>query len=98
MLFRSDTNYAAVAQSLGFFGRRVEDPQDLTTALADAFAYDGPALVDIVTDPLALSLPPTISASQVSGFALAMTKVVFNGGAGEAVQLAKSNIRHLPGM
>ena len=93
-----EVNYAAVAQALGFFGRRVEDPQDLTTALSDAFAYDGPALVDIVTDPLALSLPPTISASQITGFALAMTKVVFNGGAGEAVQIAKSNIRHLPGL
>ena len=93
-----EVNYAAVAAALGFFSRRVEDPQDLHTALTEAFAHPGPALVDIVTDPLALSLPPTISANQVKGFALALSKVVLNGGAGEAVQMARSNIRHVPGL
>jgi pyruvate dehydrogenase (quinone) len=91
-------DYAAVATALGFFARRVEDPQDLHTALTEAFAHPGPALVDIVTDPLALSLPPTISVNQVKGFALALSKVVLNGGAGEAVQMARSNIRHVPGL
>jgi len=66
--------------------------------LTDAFAHDGPALVDIVTDPMALSLPPTVTAKQVKGFALAMSKTVLNGGVGEAVQMARSNIRHLPGL
>ena len=58
--------------------------------------HRGPVLVDIVTDPLALSLPPTITGAQVSGFALAMSKIVMNGGAGEAVKLAKSNLRNVP--
>jgi len=91
-------DYAAVAAALGFFSRRVEDPADLEAALAEAFAHPGPALVDVVTDPMALSLPPTISADQVKGFALAMSKVVLAGGAGEAVKMARSNIRHVPGL
>jgi pyruvate dehydrogenase (quinone) len=91
-------DYAGVARALGFLAVRVEDPKDLRGALTAAFAHPGPALVDIVTDPLAMSLPPTISVEQVKGFALAMSKVVFGGGAGEAIQLARANIRHVPGL
>ena len=63
-----------------------------------ALAFDGPALVDIITDPLAPSLPPKVTAKQVKGFALAMSKTVLGGGVGEAVQMARSNIRRLPGL
>lgn len=91
-------DYAAVAAALGFFSRRVEDPQDLHGALSEAFAHDGPALVDIATDPLALSLPPNITVKQVTGFGLALSKLVLNGGVGEAVRMARSNIRHVPGL
>ncbi|MCU1414113.1 MAG: pyruvate dehydrogenase [Microbacteriaceae bacterium] len=87
-------DYAAVASALGILGTRVERPGDLESALATAFAHDGPALVDIVTDPLALSLPAAITGEQVKGFSLAMSKVVLNGGAGEAVGLVRSNIEH----
>jgi pyruvate dehydrogenase (quinone) len=89
-------DYAAVANALGIFGQRVEKPTDIRSAFEAAFAHDGPALVDVVTDPLALSLPPTITGEQVRGFALAVSKVVMNGGVGEAVKLAKSNVRLIP--
>jgi|SRR6478736_1848842 len=48
---------------------------------------DGEALVQIITDPRALSMP-TLTGQQLRGFALALSKVVLNGGAGEVVQLA----------
>ncbi|MFE3289869.1 pyruvate dehydrogenase [Rhodococcus sp. NPDC059234] len=89
-------DYAAVAAALGIFSRRVEDPADIESGLRAAFDHDGPALVDLVTDPMALSLPPTITGGQVKGFALAMSRMVMNGGAGEAVKMAKSNLRNIP--
>ena len=49
-----------------------------------------------ITDPNALSIPPKISCSQVIGFATAMSKVVLNRGAGEAVSMARSNLRNIP--
>lgn len=52
--------------------------------------------VDLVTDPVALSIPPEITAAQVRGFALSMSKIVMNGGVGEAVELARSNPRNIP--
>ncbi|WP_305091664.1 pyruvate dehydrogenase [Prescottella sp. R16] len=89
-------DFAAVAAALGIFSRRIENPADIEAGLREAFAHDGPALVDIVTDPNALSLPPEITGGQVRGFALAMSKVVMNGGVGEAVRMAKSNLRNVP--
>ncbi|RVW09019.1 pyruvate dehydrogenase [Prescottella agglutinans] len=89
-------DYAALATALGLFARRIEDPADVESGLRAAFEHDGPALVDIVTDPNALSLPPSITGEQVRGFALAMSKMVMNGGVAEAVQMAKSNLRNVP--
>ena len=43
---------------------------------------DGPALVQIITDPPALSMPPTLPGQQLRGFALALSTVVLNGGCG----------------
>ncbi|RKR74548.1 pyruvate dehydrogenase [Frondihabitans australicus] len=90
------TDYAAVARALGIHAVHVDDPADLESAMEAVLEHDGPALLDIATDPRALSLPPTITATQVKGFALAMSKVVMNGGAGEAVAMARSNLRNVP--
>ncbi|WP_430332996.1 pyruvate dehydrogenase [Rhodococcus sp. ACT016] len=89
-------DYAALAATLGISSRRIEDPADVESGLRAALAHDGPALIDIVTDPNALSLPPSITGEQVRGFALAMSKMVMNGGVAEAVQMAKSNLRNVP--
>ncbi|NNG35390.1 pyruvate dehydrogenase [Nakamurella aerolata] len=90
------TDYAAIARAMGWHAVRVEDPKQLPDAYAEALAHRGPSFVDIVTDPLALSIPPKISSGQVFGFATALSKIVLNGGAGEAVAMAKSNLRNVP--
>ena len=91
-----DVNYAGVAESIGFHSERVDDPRNLREAFQKAFDVDGPALVEIITDPNALSLPPEITGEQLIGFATAMSKIVLNRGAGEAVSMATSNMRNIP--
>ena len=91
-----ETDYAAVAEALGIWSRRVVQPTDIEPALTEAFAHEGPALVDLVTNPHALSIPPTIKGEQITGFALAVSKMVMNGGVGEAVAMARTNIRNIP--
>jgi thiamine pyrophosphate-dependent acetolactate synthase large subunit-like protein/nitrite reductase/ring-hydroxylating ferredoxin subunit len=44
-------NFAEYARICGCLGVRVTEPEDLDAALADAIDYEGPALVEIVTDP-----------------------------------------------
>jgi pyruvate dehydrogenase (quinone) len=90
------TDYAAIARAAGIHGVRVEDPRDVRDALREAFGHDGPALVDVVTDPNALSIPPRITGEQLTGFALSASKMVINGGVGRMVQLARSNLRNIP--
>ncbi len=90
------TNYAAIAQAAGLQGIRVEQPKDLEGAFSTALSHQGPSLVEIITDPNALSIPPQIESAQIFGFATAMSKMVFNGGAGEAVSMARSNLRNIP--
>ncbi|MGW3911294.1 pyruvate dehydrogenase [Streptomyces sp. NPDC005070] len=89
-------DFAAVARACGAFGIRVEKPKHLAGALKDAFRHKGPALVDVVTDPNALSIPPKISADMVTGFALSASKMVLDGGVGRMVQMARSNLRNVP--
>ncbi|MFF0749462.1 pyruvate dehydrogenase [Streptomyces sp. NPDC004267] len=89
-------DFAAVARAAGAYGVRVEKPKQLAGALKDAFKHKGPALVDVVTDPNALSIPPKISAEMVTGFALSAGKMVLDGGVGRMLQMARSNLRNVP--
>jgi pyruvate dehydrogenase (quinone) len=91
-----ETDYAAVARALGIHAVRVERPGEITGELRSALAHDGPALLDLVTDPLALSVPPEITGSQVRGFALAASRMILGGGTAQAVQMARSNLRNIP--
>ncbi|GAA0369847.1 pyruvate dehydrogenase [Streptomyces olivoreticuli] len=89
-------DFAAIARAAGAHGVRVEKPRQVRDALRDAFRHKGPALVDIVTDPNALSIPPKISAEMVGGFALSAGKIVLDGGVGRMLQMARANLRNVP--
>ncbi|SDB80542.1 pyruvate dehydrogenase (quinone) [Raineyella antarctica] len=89
-------SYAKVAAALGFEAQQVARPEEVEPALRTALAHRGPALVEVITDPDALSLPPAVTGEQLIGFATAMSKTVLNGGAGEVVSMARSNMRNIP--
>ena len=57
--------------------------------------FKGPALVNILTDPNALAMPPKIEFEQVKGMALSMTKLMLNGHMTEVMDTLKSNYKHL---
>jgi pyruvate dehydrogenase (quinone) len=86
-------NFAAVAQAIGLMGLRVEDPAEVRPALQKALASSGPALVDVVTDPNVLAMPPKATVQQAKGFALAMTKMAFTGEAADVLDTVMANWR-----
>jgi pyruvate dehydrogenase (quinone) len=88
-------DFAAMARSIGLFGVRVEDPAELRTALEQALAHPGPAVVDVVTDPNALAMPPRATVSQAAGFALSMTKLAFTGRLDDVLDTVAANWREL---
>jgi pyruvate dehydrogenase (quinone) len=89
-------DHAAIAAAMGIQAHRVTDPRAVGRTLERALAHDGPVLVDLVTDPNALSIPPHLTAAQVTGFARAAGKVVLGGGVGRMLDLARSNLRNIP--
>ncbi len=84
-------NFAAIAEACGVKGFRVEQASELDEALQQAFAHDGPALVDVVTAKEELAMPPQIKMEQAKGFSLYMLRAIINGRGDEVVELAKTN-------
>lgn len=85
-------DFSKVAEACGLFGVRVTQAEELKPALEHAFAHDGPALVDVFVHRQELSMPPTITPSQVLGFGLYLTKSVLNGRGDAVIDLAKTNL------
>jgi len=54
----SDVNYAKVAESMGWYGQRVEEPEDLSPALDKAESSEKPALLDVKVSHLT---PPRLA-------------------------------------
>ena len=54
---RFQPSFAGIARAYGIHAATVHDPGDLDDALAEAFAADGPALVDVHVNPMAKVFP-----------------------------------------
>jgi pyruvate dehydrogenase (quinone) len=85
-------DFAAVARAMGMYGRRVEHPGELEQVLTEAFAYDGPAIVDVVTARQELSIPPAITSEQAKGFSLYAIRTIMAGRADELLDLVSTNV------
>lgn len=44
-------NFSALARDCGAYGKRVTDPADVQSVMAEALNHPGPAMVEIMTDP-----------------------------------------------
>ncbi|UVY84826.1 pyruvate dehydrogenase [Brachybacterium sp. NBEC-018] len=89
-------DFAAIAAGAGITSVRITDPKKLRKEMEKALATPGPVLIDVVTDPAALSMPPKISPQQIRGFATASTKIVLAGGVGKMLDMASANLRNMP--
>jgi pyruvate dehydrogenase (quinone) len=85
-------DFAKMAEAIGIRGFRVESPEQVQSALTEALAHDGPALVDVVVNRQELSMPPSIQAEQVKGFSVYMAKAIMSGRGDEILDLAKTNL------
>jgi len=85
-------SFAAVAESVGITGIRVEKASELRGALTRALETEGPVLVDVVTAREELSMPPAITAAQMKGFTVWALKTVLSGRGDELIDLADTNV------
>lgn len=87
-------DFGRVALSMGMAGYNVSNPDDVYPTLLKAFASDGPVLVNIMTDPNALAMPPKIEFTQMLGFAQTMYKLMIEGRTREVLDTIDTNLKH----
>jgi pyruvate dehydrogenase (quinone) len=85
-------DFAKVADAVGIRGFRVENPGDLKGSLETALRHKGPALIDVVTNPNALALPPKIEAKEVAGYGLYFAKDTLHGRFFESIDELKGSL------
>ncbi|MCA6112315.1 ubiquinone-dependent pyruvate dehydrogenase [Bradyrhizobium cenepequi] len=85
-------NFAAMAEATGIKGVRIEDPAEVESKLAEAFAHPGPVVIDAVVNRLELAMPPKVTTEMAKGFTLYMVQAVLNGRGDEIVTLARTNL------
>lgn len=88
-------DFALVAQAMGFQGVTVTKPEEVENAIANAITFEGPILLNIMTNPNALAMPPKIEWEQVKGMTISMTKLMLGGKMSEVFDTIKSNYKHL---
>jgi pyruvate dehydrogenase (quinone) len=85
-------DFAKMAEAIGILGIRVEDPADLVQAVPHILAHNGAALLDVLTNPQELAMPPKTTLEEAYGFSLFALKAVLSGRGGELIELAKTNL------
>ncbi|MFP9098502.1 thiamine pyrophosphate-dependent enzyme [Flavobacterium sp. RHBU_24] len=88
-------DFALVAQAMGFTGVTVNEPEKVKQALQQAFMTDGPVLINVLTNPESLAMPPKVEWDQMKGYAVSMTKLILDGRMSEVLNMVKSNYKHL---
>ncbi|SFU27124.1 pyruvate dehydrogenase (quinone) [Pustulibacterium marinum] len=88
-------DFAKVAEAMNIRSYTADKPEQVTSVLKEAFVHEGPAVINIFTDPNALAMPPKVTFEQMKGFAESMGKLMLNGDAAEVISSAKSNAKYL---
>lgn len=84
-------DFALLAQSIGLWGRRVEQEHELKHAIAEWLTHPGPGILDVKVNRMELVMPPKVEPGQVTSTALYSGKAILNGRMSDVVDLVKSN-------
>lgn len=88
-------DFVKLAESMNIAAWEAKESKDVQQVLINGFKHNGPAIINIFTDPNALAMPPSINFDQVKGFAQSMAKLMVNGKFADIVDTAKSELKYL---
>jgi len=91
----ANPDFTKIAEAMGMEAFTVSKPSEVKITLERAFKFNGPVLVNVLTDPNALAMPPKISFEQVKGMAISMGKLMLSGHMDEVWKTIESNKKHL---
>ncbi|TFF33330.1 ubiquinone-dependent pyruvate dehydrogenase [Mucilaginibacter psychrotolerans] len=84
-------DFAKMAEAIGIMGIRVENSEDLPAAVAKALAHKGPVLIDVLTNPTELAMPPQINFDEAKGFGIYMLRQTLLGDGAEVWDTLNTN-------
>jgi pyruvate dehydrogenase (quinone) len=85
-------DFSKLAEAVGLTGIRLEDPREVRDAVTRLLSTPGPALLDAVVDPHALSLPPHVTLGEAEGFSLSLAKQAIHGSLDEVIETVRDNV------
>jgi pyruvate dehydrogenase (quinone) len=88
-------DFVKIAEAMNIAAWEAKEPKDVELALKNGFKHEGPAIINIFTDPNALAMPPSINLNQLKGFAESMGKMMLNGKFADIVDTTKTDIKYL---
>jgi pyruvate dehydrogenase (quinone) len=88
-------DFVKLAEAMNIAAWEAKESKDVELALLSGFNHNGPAIINIWTDPNALAMPPTVTFEQVKSFATSMGKMMLNGKFAEIVDTTKSDLKYL---
>lgn len=71
-------NFADCAIAMGGQGIHVSNPNELDAAVKRMFAMDGPVLLDVLTNPDELIIPPQLMPARAWGFSISKMKEIWS--------------------
>jgi len=91
----TNPDFAMVAEACGIRGYLVTDPDKLENTLQEALLHNGPALVDVFTNPHVPTLPPHTSIGVMSRYIQSQAKLALGGRMDEAWDAFRTNIKYI---
>ena len=84
-------NFGDVAKAMGLWGHTVTKAADLESAIQDWLAQPGPALLNVIVNPMELVKPPFTELKPVIGMGLYSTRAILHGRGGDVWEMMREN-------
>lgn len=84
-------DFGRVAEAVGLWGRKVENVEELEQSVTNWLAQPGPALLDVIVNPMELVMPPFIALEPTIGMALYTAKAILHGKGGDVWEMVREN-------
>ena len=91
----ANPNFAMVAEACGIRGYSVPNPDKLEATLREALSYNGPTLVNVLTNPHVPTLPPHTSVGVMSRYIQSQAKLALGGRMDEVWEAFRTNIKYI---
>lgn len=84
-------DFAKMAEAIGIKALSLIHPADVPAVVTEAFAHDGPVIIDAYVNPTEMSMPPKVEIAEAKGFTIWAIRETFDGQIGEVMQTLKTN-------